>query len=68
MSKKLEDCKGEPFVTLEYITGTVDAGRGLSANVTRMLVGMVLRGDTFPSATAVVVPVAAVSDEPAEPD
>lgn len=42
-----EDCKTEGRVSGAYIRGAVKAGRGSNAKVTRMLVGMILRGETF---------------------
>jgi hypothetical protein len=42
-----EDCKTEGSVSSDYIRGAVKAGRGSNAKVTRMLVGMILRGETF---------------------
>lgn len=48
----IEKCKSEPPVTVEYIEGQLANGRGSSAAVTRMLVGMIARGEGFKSNSA----------------
>lgn len=54
--KNIEECRAEGPLAIPYLESTVANGRGLNAECTRRLVGMLVRGEGLTEPTIIIAP------------